>query len=398
MRKQTVISFETMPKNLPFSKRVILGVLDISGIQKYIFSDVTAKTKSNDVKRRSLFIKRLSEKIFQELQKNYGKNLIFSNVSSGKLYCAFSPKTDIDGINNFCGLLQKKIYSSTSGRLSVFFAFAETIVITPKKYDNRRMALATSILAKKLSLEKLRPDRLFKINTKEYFDIGFTEEALVSDVESSKECSSDCVAIKLDLDNLGAFFNSITSFDVKNNVSIAFDNTISRVLDSDNRITVIFSGGDDIFFLCDYGCHYDVLSTFYNNLLSEISKNSHLKRYLEEGLFGISAGACRVRGEFGTVPLIYYSESAEKMLETAKTQMGKNCLCLDGKRLSWEQLLAFNSVLSSHFDRLFPDTKTYKSVIKNPYLLRDRILKTNAASHLLGAANKELAIIEKYEV
>ena len=396
MGLKTVLTFEALPKNLPLSKRAILGVFDISGIQKYIFGGITADTDGKDVGRRSLYVSRLTLYILKQLQSRY--KILFDFASSGKLYCVFSPKTDLSELEAFSFELQKQVYASTSGRLSLFFAFCETRIIKSDKFDNDKMTSATSLLAENLSREKLRPDQLVGLNMKDYFNETLTEKALVPESTRLKPCDNDCVAVKLDLDNLGAFFGSITSFDVKRAVSIALDKAITEVLSADKRINVILSGGDDIFFICDYGQHYDVISSLYKRLIIAIGSKEELKEYLEKGMFGISAGATRVRGEFGAVPLLYYSESAEKMLDNAKKKHSKNCLCLDGRRLSWEQLAVLSLAITEHYNRLFPDKTTYNAVIKDPALLCDRILKVNKVAHILKDGSKELKTLEAYQI
>ena len=86
---ETVLTFEQLPEELPFSKKIKYCIVDISGIQRYIFHDIDRCSTEQIICARSEFVEMFTEYI--ETQLSNMRGYLSSSASSGKLLCCFHP-------------------------------------------------------------------------------------------------------------------------------------------------------------------------------------------------------------------------------------------------------------------------------------------------------------------
>lgn len=318
----TVLPFEVMRKDLPFSRKIIYCVADISGIQSYIFHDMDCHTTAGLIRSRSRFVERLTDTLLARLEAIPG--YLFGTKSSGKLLCAFRPSAKTDRLQGLLQQLQRRVFASTEGRLTFFFALCPAKCIPLKRFRPATMVHAGAVLGRLLEKEKYHCLNLLDVDMEAEADPDFMP------VAESMNATADLrtqMVVKLDLDNLGSFFQDITAYDHRDRVSIALNRVISECLTADKRIETVFAGGDDIFFLCPLDCWLAVVTGFYTRLRRQFTDTPELTDY-GTIFFGMSGGCCLLRNQLDQIPLLSYWESAENALQAAKTVGGKNCLYL----------------------------------------------------------------------
>lgn len=341
---KTVLPFEVLPKALPFSRKITYCVADISGIQSYIFHAMDRHTTAQLIRSRSRFVQQLTDKLLQRLQAIPG--YLFGTKSSGKLLCAFHPKTDTAMLEKLLGQLQRTVFASTEGKLTFFFALCGAKCIPAKRF-RPTMEHAGAALGRLLERKKYHCLNLLDVDMEAEADPEFAPRLEPAPGVGSKETQ---MVLKLDLDNLGAFFQNITAYDQRDRVSVALNQAIGDCLAADKRIETVFAGGDDIFFLCPLDSWLEVLSGFYTRLRQVFTDTAQLRDYGVK-YFSISGGCCLLRNKLDQIPLLSYWESAENALQAAKTKGGKNCLYLqlpsrELLHIRWENLCALSRLYS----------------------------------------------------
>lgn len=317
----TVLPFQTMRKDLPFSRKILYCVADVSGIQNYIFHDMDCHTTADLIRSRSRFVEQLTDKLLARLEAIPG--YLFGTKSSGKLLCAFRPSVKPDLLQGFLQQLQRRVFASTQGKLTFFFAICPAKCIPINRFRST-MEHAGAVLGRLLEKEKYHCLNLLDVDMEAEADPDLMPVA-----ESMGAAATNCsqLVVKLDLDNLGAFFQNIIAYDHRDSVSIALNQVIQACLAADKRIEMVFSGGDDIFFLCPLDCWLAVVTGFYTRLRQQFTHTPELTDYGTK-FFGMSGGCCVLRNQLDRIPLLSYWESAENALQAAKTEGGKNCLYL----------------------------------------------------------------------
>ena len=361
---KTVLPFAALPKSLPFSHKVTYCVADISGIQSYIFHQMDRHTTASLIRSRSRFVEQLTQKLLLRLQALPG--YLFGTYSSGKLLCAFHPKTDTAVLQTCLGQLQRTVFASTEGKLTFYFALC-TAKCIPEERFRPNMEHAGAVLGRLLETEKYHCLNLLDVDMAAESDPEFIPRSEPTVATESKETQR---VVKLDLDNLGAFFQKITAYDHRARVSKALNRVIPDCLAADSRIETVFTGGDDIFFLCPLDCWLEVVSGFYTRLHKLFTDTPELTDY-GVNFFSISGGCCLRQNKLAPIPLLSYWESAETALQTAKTVGGKNCLYL---QLPSKELL---HIRWENFCRL---SQLYKRLQTS--LLARRSLNDNQLAHI----------------
>ncbi|MBE6587329.1 MAG: hypothetical protein E7647_02810 [Ruminococcaceae bacterium] len=391
--KKTVLTFETLPKGLGITKSIIFGIIDISGIQKYIFGSMSTLSSAEDIRRRSAYVESLSHKICEMLRERFNRAYLFGTVSSGKVQCAFSPGASMNKLTDFCKKLQRAVFASTEGGLTFYYSFCRARCIQASDYDPKTMVTAPAVASGELEKQKFNCKNLLLTDMENDFCRDLCPPAAASDENAHREEPSRAMAaVKLDLDNLGLFFRNVGEFDKRHRISTALNDTISECIRSDGRITPIFAGGDDIFFLCRARDCLSVTVDFYKRLKNAVLENSELSDYGKDGVFGISAGAVRILSEHGRVPILIFGEKAEKKLHLAKTRGGKNCVCIGDSIIGWQELM----LLWSNYSRIF-DTEGDIALLFDLQLMKERILKY-AGYNKNSPAREEADAIESIRI
>ena len=340
---KTVLPFESLPKGLPLGGKITYCVVDISGIQSYIFHAMDRHTTPEEICSRSKFISDLTDEIHRSLTQIPG--YLFGSVSSGKLLCGFHSSTKEQSLQGFLGRLQRAVFASTQGKLTFYFALCPAKCIPAHRFRNETMQHAGAVLGQLLETQKYQCLNLLSVDMVQEADPHLKPAAYAPTSATSGENQG---VVKLDLDNLGAFFRDITAYDHRHRVSQALETAIDTCLRADSRIEMVFAGGDDIFFLCPLSEYLSVISGFYRRLRKWMHADPDLCGYAQN-FFGISAGICVLRNKLDQIPLLSYWESAETALTAAKTKGGKNCVYvqLPGKELlhiSWENFCFLSDI------------------------------------------------------
>ncbi len=379
---KTVLPFNDMPKGLPFNKKILYCVVDISGIQSYIFHAMDNTTTPAQVCFRSQFVEHLTHYIYEKL--SFVPGFLFGSMSSGKILCAFRPSVKESKLQLLLDKLQRNTFASTQGKLTFYYAICSATCIPTHHYQCEKMQHAGNLLGQKLEKEKYHNLNLLQVDMKNDVD-----ENLVPQIPSvsTNIKTDDQVVVKLDLDNLGSFFRGITCFDQRHQVSEALNKTIDQCLTADTRIELIFAGGDDIFFLCPFDEYLSVVSDFYIRLKRQFKETPELIDYADK-YFGVSGGLCILRNKLDNIPLISYYESSENALIAAKTTGGKNCLCLQlpGNEIlyiKWDDFCFLADVFSRLKEPLFAQHRFTGSDIFNISLLADQLSICGKHNNLL---------------
>ncbi len=384
---KTVLPFKIMPKGLPFSKKITYCVVDISGIQSYIFNSMNCTTTPAQIRFRSEFVEYLTQYIHKKLSSVSG--YLFGTMSSGKILCAFKPSVDENQLKSLLDSLQRKAFASTQGQLTFYYALCLTTCIPEHRFQSEKMQHAGALLGQILEKEKYHNLNLLNVDMKNDVDVNLLPHIPTASPIVKTE---DQVVAKLDLDNLGTFFRNITAFDYRHRVSEALKKVIDKCLSDDTRIEVVFAGGDDIFFLCPFDEYLSVISEFYNRLKKRLKESAELSDYANNFL-GISAGLCVLRNTLDNIPLLSYCESAEDALIAAKTKGGKNCLylTLPGNGLlhiNWDNFCFLSDVFTRLRKPLFAQHRFTGTDIFNINLLVEQLIICGKYNNHLG--KKEL--------
>ena len=342
---QTVLPFQTLPKGLPFSKKVIYCLLDISGIQSYIFHAMDRHTTAGQVRSRSAYVESLGPRLQAILEKQFPGKLLSASPVGGNLRCLFHPSVDPAVLQTFLEKLQRAVFASTEGKLTFFFAFCQAKCIPEDRFCREKMCLAGAYLAQKLEAEKYQPRNLLKTHMQQERVPLLTPPDQQADDEPPQ---TDQAAVKLDLDNLGTVFQKITAYDRHRQVSHSLNRHIKACLEADARISPVFAGGDDIFFLCPLAEFLPVVADFYRRLRLTLAKDPTLARYAQEN-FGLSAGISVILKN-NRMSMSAYWEESEQALHLAKTEGQKNCVYLQlpaiHLHIAWEDLTFLAEVYS----------------------------------------------------
>lgn len=347
--------FENIPRWFTFNKKNTILEIELSGIQSFIFGSIDTKSTVSSVIKRSEYVQWLTKIIEGKLCTRFGnKNFFLIQSSSGKIICAIKKKIALDEIENAIKDIQLKVYKATEGQLEMFYGFCEATV---HKFDEHLYTTRNVLpqLGTAISYQKYHCVNTLFIDKKDIDESEFLLERMrdteISEVKTSN--NRRIVALKFDLDNLGMFFRGIHTVDRSKQVSMALDTVLKNSFVDEKEASIIFVGGDDIFAIAAIEDFLGIITRVRNRLLNEISKNSYLALYRE--YVGISGSVTEIRNDLGVVPLLYYYNEGEEMLEKAKTVPGKNSVAMkSGNRvilLQWNQILVLNNL----FDRYYKE-------------------------------------------
>ena len=382
MRKRPVLQFAGKVPGK--GSGACLAVYDFSGIQSYIFGRMDRFSAPEEIAGNSRYIEALTEELLRRLQEEF-PDMKFYSMSSGKLLCGFPKKVSRERLEEVSRKMQRQLFATTLGRLTFHFAAAEIRCI-PENRSRPGQIPAGAFLSRQLNRQKTHNTGLLGISMEEFYDPTLTPEALGIRSENIFIPKASVMALKLDLDNLGAFFRGISAFDRRDAVSRQLKEILSGAVGSDRRITEIFAGGDDIFVLCDYEHYLEVICDIHTRLEQAVKK--HLPDYGES--FGLSGGAARVRNDLSRTPLLYYYRQTEEMLDEAKACPGKNRIVIDGCLLTWDQLHTLRRILQRHEIFAGMTGQEAASVRKDIRELRQRILNCDRSRKFLTEEERQI--------
>ncbi len=399
---KSVLIFENLPKTFLFNKKIIFAVLDFSGIQKYIFGDLTKTSNQQEIYNRSKYVEKLTQKIAEKISVEFsGKNgFLDASISSGKISVIFSNKIDLIKLNEYLSSLQRSVFATTKGKLTFYFAFCVASCIKSSSFKSNTMQPVNITISALLQEEKFSCENLLLTDMQKEYNIEFSEENLLTKTTINEDLTGVYGAIKLDLDNLGAFFSGIKEFDKKKRVSLELDKIIKDCILKTENLVPIFSGGDDIFFICNLNDWLNTVSDFYIKLKNALVNSESLLVYAKN-YFGISAGVSVIR-EIENASFLYYSETAENALTVAKTGGGKNCLCVllpdkEQRIISWSDFLTLSEIYKKVQNKIFKNSSVFLKDTADLRWLKNQLLKHQQLNKTL-LSRKDVKEIEQLTV
>ena len=388
MKTEGYIIFEKRPKSLKVGTQFMAIQYEFSGIQSFIFGNSNMKSTSAEIRAKSAFVSDATESMKKWIQKKIGLFAGFQvlSQSSGKLICGVSKHVGMKKILALSNELQRIIYMKTAGKLEMFYG-----VITAEVTDNYQMALrenAMSMLTLKVNENKFHCTNVIGLQLCETH--SFEGNAYDGGVHMDEGM---WMAVKLDLDNLGSFFQQIIEIDKRRNASNALARVLENVFCHQEKIVPIFVGGDDLFAVVKMEGYLSTISRIFQNIKEGIKKEHDLELYKK--VWGISGGSALIRNDLGNVPLLYYFESSEEQLEKAKNVKGKNAISIEGTLLSWQQLLILSEVFERNrkeiLEGLEPEQKV--TIETNVRELKTRVLNLNRWSDKKIMTSEEEKIV-----
>lgn len=377
MREKYYLFYDTIPSWFMFSKKNTILKIELSGIQSFIFGSIDSYSSVFGVSRKSEYVQWLTKAIEKKLSFCFGeKNYYPVQSSSGNLIGAVKKKISVTAIDSVVKEIQLEIYKATDGQLEMFYGFCEAVV---HKYDDHLYAGSNVLLRLGLavSYQKYHCINTLRINEKPVDEAGFSFEKMQASEETDKRSYGNrrIVALKFDLDNLGVFFRGIHTVDRSRLVSRALDSVLKKSFADESTASVIFVGGDDIFAIAELENYLGVITRVRSRILNEITENPYLNLYKD--YVGISGSVTEIRNDLGRVPLLYYYNEGEEMLEKAKMVPGKNSVAMkSGRRvitLQWNQIVVLNQLYTQHFREIPPEGR--KGMLLNMIRMRDALGK-----------------------
>ena len=327
------LCFCVIPSGHRRNETVRLISIELSGIQKYIFGAIGIHTSAQEISERSAFIVHITDEIEKHLQNIFGKTLWVLNKSSGKLLCALPRRVKEPRINEALTKLQRSVYASTHGELEPYYAHCiARITDRPSDFDAREE------LSAQLIKNKYHCTNLLKTDFIREFDTSFSLSVQKNRAQYAAEQHDPAlwVAVKFDLDNLGAFFHEIPFLDQQQKASEALDCVLHDALSRITNAYPVFVGGDDLFVLVQMETYLQDIWQIYSAIRDGIDGQPALERY--RPVFSVCCGAALMRTDLGEVPLYYAYQNSEEELIKAKKTPGKNVISVLGDILRWNQL------------------------------------------------------------
>ena len=388
----TCLKFRDIPPDFKKGEKVYVVQYEFSGIQSFIFGEANMNTSIRDVHGRSLYIRKLTDELEREIRK-YWKKMRTLSSSSGKLICALPWRTRERDITAVSDKLQRQIFVTTAGRLEMYYAYTFASIETAG--TSGPAVNAGTALTLGVNKNKYHCANLLKADPEldHYDTFGIVSLIGESEDRSGRKIldSEAGMAVKFDLDNLGAFFQKVTNFDERQAASKALSDVLDDAFSGLSHTAKIFVGGDDIFAISKMDHYLQDIAGLYRNITDRINSEPELALYRE--VFGISAGCSVIRNDLGNTPLLYFFESSEEQLTDAKNTTKKNVISVSGTILTWEQLLLLSDVTEKYEKEIFGGLRDDQrfAVRTNIREMKRRILAINRAGKILK--DKEESIL-----
>ena len=377
MPQKQYLLFEKIPAPLKEKERILVANIDVSGIQSFIFGSKSIKDLEEDFFYKSRFVADLTQKICEKLQREFKDFILFSDIG-GKILCGFKKVKNERKILLCLDLIQRDIFILTKGKLQIFYGVAECFVTQKNDASPTVLSTVSSLTAEnKLCCKNIL-----------FADLSATpDSALLPQIEkkNGKATRGNFAAIKMDLDNLGAFFASVKEVDKKRRYGEILNEIVSGVTEN-----AVYIGGDDIFAVVD--CFNAIPKTAEIHTRLKAAIKEQLPEYYPK--FGISAGVCGVGNSAAAVPPVFYLQKSEEYLEKAKSTANKNCVCIENSNYSWEDFL-YLAVLYQKY-RLQLEQRVGAEFLRK-YYLSPALLKQDLLRFNREAARKGAAFLEREE-
>ena len=371
MPKKEYLIFEKIPAPLKEKERILAANIDVSGIQSFIFGSKSILDLEADFSYKSRFVADLTRKICQKLQREFKDFILFSDIG-GKILCGFKKVKNERKILLCLDLIQRDIFILTKGKLQIFYGVAECFVTQNTDASPTVLSTLSTLTAEnKLCCKNI----LFAELT------ATPDPTLLPQIEkeSGKNARGNFAAIKMDLDNLGAFFASVKEVDKKRRYGEILNEIVSGVTEN-----AVYVGGDDIFAVVEISRAITKTAEIHTRLKTAVK--SRLPEYYPN--FGVSAGVCGVGNSAAAVPPVFYLQKSETYLEKAKSTANKNCVCIENSTYLWEEFLYIAAIYQKYRPQLEQrvGAEFLRKYYLSPALLRQDILRFNREAAKKGAA------------
>lgn len=380
------ILFDQIPAEFSKGEKILVVQYEFSGIQRYLFGSGDISMTEDQLHRHSRHVEMLTVQLHRCLAEAFPKQACrVLSISSGKLICAFSKKTDKQKLQQLSEDYQKRVYAATAGMLELYWGMALAVVCRQTKPKCRQDV--TAALAGQIQKQKFHCTGLLGASLTAQ-DESLLAQNLVCEEFPLPRRTGSGIAIKCDLDNLGLFFGQLRAFDTRKAASAALKSVLEGALDD-----YIYIGGDDIFAVVPLEKGLHTLADMYRRICLGIDTSRELAPYRPH--FGISGGVSAVEFFDGKLPLVYYLDSSEQQLTQAKEHPGKNCVCYENKILTWQQVALLDKCLAIYGEKLFPGGSgaALRACLRDPGYLAQQLLYLPALRAELS--REEVACLER---
>lgn len=392
--------------------------IDVSGIQSFIF-DIKSDGAARALKAKSIFVIKLIDFVVDIINnKTHNMEIIYSGGGNALLTLE-SSKDKLIELNDY-------LKNINIDGLKIYFHFV--------KYRNVDFKKNSDELNKQLNNLKYKPNfqnSVFDLNNqnnnkwvdytriiysnKEFnfeinsdngnLSIPFTSSNLDRDpnmlvprnnieLKDFTEIAESGVgadylgSLKMDIDNLGSIFEKLKTkeqfTDLSKLISAFFTNHIYNIIESKfyNKIYVVFSGGDDCFFIAKWNDAIELSMEIQDKFDKYIKENSKKFLTLQDIDFNkvtISASVTIVNHKF---PMSRLGTLSEDALHNAKYHSkNKNSISIFGYVISWDDLKKAKDLKNTLVD-LIQEKGESKALIQ--YLIKSHI----GFRPLINKANK----------
>lgn len=332
--------FKDIPDGYRKNEKIMFAGVDFSGIQSFIYQNDSMESL-NEITLRSEYIQKLTIKINEELTEileDYFYTPI--TVSSGKIQAVIKNSKNAGSIfDNHLKKVQETIFFENQGKIQLFYGVINALL--KDRSFGSGYNCAFSALANVIEQNKYHSLNLYEAGL-EYSDQSHYSICSLLPKRESENFSLDGIklaAVKMDFDNLGNLFSNIKEADVKSDISITITETVNKAVSDIKNIHLIYAGGDDIFFICQFNHILEVIQTVYLNIKRRIYEEPALAEYKKD--FGISCGICLFHRD---VPIIHYMDNAENELLKSKSR-GKNRITIENLSISWDEWQELNEIM-----------------------------------------------------
>lgn len=321
-------------------KRRYLLKGDLSGIQNFIFN-VKSKGAAKELKKRSLYVSQLSDKLLEEDEKYFEKdNLKRIYNGGGNFFYEITTDKDEGSLKAY---FEKKNENYITNDIFPFYAFSayENGFQNAMKDVNKAMLLQKQQRAVAIDSfdepRKSLPENLNGEGINYHTPRDSKGEILDFDHLAERgKGDNKLAALKMDVDHLGQLFQNQTEENYKylsRTLKNFFDEKLLKLIQEKNigdQVYVVFSGGDDCFII---GCWHTILELAmeirksFSELSDQIKKEGGTCRDLT-----FSAGITIFPPKY---PLKQLAEEVEDFLNQAKKE-GRNRVTIFGHSLRWE--------------------------------------------------------------
>lgn len=377
MPQKEYLLFENIPSALEEGDKILAVNIDVSGIQSFIFGAKTINDLEEDFSYKSRFVAAITDKICEKLRLEFKDFILFSNIG-GKILCGFKRVRKERKIILCLDSIQRDIFILTKGKLQIFYGVAECFVTSKDATP-----LVLPHLSSLTSENKLCCKNILFADLSAAPDLCLLPQIEKQNIQNPSQKHTS--AIKMDLDNLGAFFASVQQTDKKKRYGEILNSIISDVTEN-----AVYIGGDDIFAVVPTADTISKTAEIYLRLKTEIEKR--LPEYYPN--FGVSAGVCGVGNSASTVPPVFYLQKSEEYLETAKSTSAKNCVCMESDCMPWDDFIYISQIYQK-----------YNRILKNrvgeefsrKYHLSPQLIKQDLLRFNNEAAKKGNGFLEREE-